>query len=184
VNFYDKYTYIIGRIQMAGNVYKTSQGKELDLGKLMLKNEEVRAVGNMNTNARGDVIDSNNKKVVDRNKQVSKNYRKQIGTQVKDMPVVNSKKAAQIIAEKYVNSTTEVTEVTGLDDDVTIVDVTPVVENITAEVDTPVVEDVTEVVAEAKGGLAEAIAKAREVKQETVKTPQEEARSVDGVKKI
>ena len=168
------------------NIYKTSQGKELDLGKLMLKNEEVRAVGNMNTNARGDVIDSNNDKVQDRNKQVSKNYRKQIGTTVKDMPVMNSKKAAQMVAEKYIGTPSDVTEVAGLDDDVAIVDVAPIetAEKQEAQNDVAPVQSIIEAVAETTGGLAGAIAKAREVKQEPVKTPQEEARSVDGVKKI
>lgn len=42
---------------MAGNIYKTANGKTLDMRGLALKNEQTRAVGNMKVNARGDVID-------------------------------------------------------------------------------------------------------------------------------
>ena len=45
---------------MAGNVYRTANGKLLDMRALVLKNETVRAVGNMNVNARGDLIDDKN----------------------------------------------------------------------------------------------------------------------------
>jgi hypothetical protein len=37
--------------------YKTAQGKILDMDKLRLLHEREIAVGNMNVNARGDVID-------------------------------------------------------------------------------------------------------------------------------
>lgn len=43
---------------MTNKLYRTAQGKQLDMGALILKNEHVRAVGNMSVNARGDVIDS------------------------------------------------------------------------------------------------------------------------------
>ena len=149
---------------MADSVHKTSQGKEIDLGKLMLKNEEVRAVGNMKVNARGDSINSDNKTVADRNKQVSKNYRKQIGNAVEDMPVMNSQKAAKIVAEKYVAPVA----IEGLDSNEITTNDTP--EQVEAPVEAPVVE-----AEPVKSGLAGAIAKAREVTQES---------NVDGVKKI
>lgn len=37
-------------------VYRTAQGKEIDLDKLRLKNETVLAVGNVKVNARGDEL--------------------------------------------------------------------------------------------------------------------------------
>ena len=49
---------------MAGNVYRTANGKQLDMRALALKNENVRAVGNMKVNARGDAVDDNNKVIV------------------------------------------------------------------------------------------------------------------------
>jgi hypothetical protein len=40
------------------------------------KNEKVRAVGNMNVNARGDILDSNNNIIADANKRVNAMYQK------------------------------------------------------------------------------------------------------------
>jgi len=170
---------------MSGNkIYKSAGGQEVDLQKLILKNENVRAVGNMNVNARGDVLNSNNTATATRSSQVNKNYRKQIGNVAQDVPVVNSKKAAQLIAEKYVQSHPEPeapAEVTvdemiaGLDDEVSI------------EVDEELVTLPDETVALEKapsGGLAAALAKAREIEQKPLPTPREEERSGSGVKKI
>jgi len=40
-----------------GKTYRTSSGKQVDFGALLLNNETVPALGNMNVNARGDQID-------------------------------------------------------------------------------------------------------------------------------
>ena len=62
-------------------VYRSSQGKSIDLGALLLQNETVRAVGNMGVNARGDRIDIKNK-VIDTKAKISQRaYNKQIGPQ-------------------------------------------------------------------------------------------------------
>ena len=39
---------------MTRKVYKSAMGQPIDLGALLLQNEQDRAVGNMNVNARGD----------------------------------------------------------------------------------------------------------------------------------
>lgn len=62
---------------MAGKIYKTALGKTVDMGKLMLQNEKVRAVGNMKVNARGDIIDDMNRVISSKNDQVNKQYNKQ-----------------------------------------------------------------------------------------------------------
>ncbi len=62
---------------MTRKVYKTAMGKTVDLGALILQNEQVRAVGNMNVNAAGDLIDSNNQIIDNRNRQVQRQYNKQ-----------------------------------------------------------------------------------------------------------
>lgn len=41
---------------MAKNIYRTAQGKIVDIDKLRLANESTIAVGNMKTNARGDQL--------------------------------------------------------------------------------------------------------------------------------
>ena len=63
---------------MTKNIYRTAQGKLVDMGKLFLQNEGARAVGNMNVNARGDVIDDNNQVIAKKNDQVNRQYNKQI----------------------------------------------------------------------------------------------------------
>jgi len=62
---------------MAGKIYKTALGKTVDMGKLSLQNEKVRAVGNMKVNARGDMIDDMNRVISSKNDQVNKQYNKQ-----------------------------------------------------------------------------------------------------------
>lgn len=56
---------------MTGKVYKSAQGKTVDLGAIMLQNEKVRAVGNMNVNARGDRIDEHGNPIVSRSEQIN-----------------------------------------------------------------------------------------------------------------
>ena len=74
---------------MTKKIYRTAQGKSVDLGKLMLQNENVRAVGNMNVNARGDLIDGYNRPIDRRTQQVQKQYDRQV-TNVRDEPVASS----------------------------------------------------------------------------------------------
>jgi hypothetical protein len=62
---------------MTRKVYKTAMGKTVDMGALILQNEQVRAVGNMGVNAAGDLVDSNNHVINQRNQQVQRQYNKQ-----------------------------------------------------------------------------------------------------------
>lgn len=62
---------------MTRKVYRTAQGKLVDLGALLLQNENTRAVGNMSVNARGDIVDSQNKPIDTKARQVSRQYNKQ-----------------------------------------------------------------------------------------------------------
>ena len=63
---------------MTKMVYKTAQGKLVDMGKLILQNEHVRAVGNMNVNARGDTLDDKNQVIAKKKDQIQRNYNRQI----------------------------------------------------------------------------------------------------------
>lgn len=76
---------------MAKKVYRTAQGKTVDMGAVRLRNEQVRAVGNMGVNARGDQIDRNNNPIESRNSTVNRAYAKQ-ATNVSDTPVVDGSK--------------------------------------------------------------------------------------------
>lgn len=140
---------------MTRKVYRTAQGKMVDLGSLQLRNENVRSVGNMKVNARGDLIDSNNRPINTRNQQVDRQYRRQTSN-VSNTPVQHGRTAA-------------------------------------AQVDIPVppedfqddfVKPADAAVPAASGGLAAAIARARQVRQEPLKTPREIAQHQEGVKKL
>ena len=62
---------------MTSKVYKSAQGKSVDMGRLQLQNEGVRAVGNMKVNARGDMIDDLNRVISTKAEQVNKQYKTQ-----------------------------------------------------------------------------------------------------------
>jgi hypothetical protein len=66
---------------MTNEIYRSANGKTLDMGALRLQNEKVRAVGNMRVNARGDVINDNNEVIRTRNEQVGKQYQQQTHSQ-------------------------------------------------------------------------------------------------------
>ena len=78
---------------MAKKVYRTAQGKTVDISSIQLQNEAVRAVGNMSVNARGDQIDRNNNPIESRNKKVNRAYTKQ--TNVYDGPVVDQSRVPE-----------------------------------------------------------------------------------------
>jgi len=63
---------------MTSRVYKSAQGKSVDMGRLALQNEKTRAVGNMKVNARGDVVNDSNKIIAKKNEQVNRQYNKQV----------------------------------------------------------------------------------------------------------
>ena len=167
---------------MSQKIYRSALGKKVDMGSLMLKNENVRAVGNMGVNAKGDVIDKKNDIVTNRNTQVNNQYRKQIQNQIVDVPPL-SHPIKEVQAQ---SSSVEVDEVIeGLDTD-SVIDETTTTEPVEV-----VKEETSNESTVAKspnkkktGGLASAIAKAREVEQKKLQTPREELRSKKGVKKI
>ena len=58
--------------------YRSALGKSVDMASLAQQNERVRAVGNMNVNARGDTIDSLGRVVVPVTKKVGDKYSKTV----------------------------------------------------------------------------------------------------------
>ncbi len=74
---------------MTRKQYRTAMGKVVDMGALMLQNENTRAVGNMNVNARGDKLNSSNQ-VIDRKTQQIKRQSKKKQTNVSKTQMVSS----------------------------------------------------------------------------------------------
>ena len=64
---------------MTKQVYKSANGKTVDMGSLALQNEMTRAVGNMKVNARGDQIDEHNRVISKKTDQVNQTYNQQTG---------------------------------------------------------------------------------------------------------
>jgi hypothetical protein len=126
----------------------------VDLGALQLRNENVRSVGNMKVNARGDLIDSNNRAIDSRNQQVDRQYRRQTSNVASNS--VQSKRSSAV-----------------------------------ADIPTPPEDFQDDFVKPAEDaapagatGLAAAIARARKVRQEPLKTSREVAQHQEGVKKL
>lgn len=70
--------------------HKTALGKSIDMDALRAKNERVRAVGNMNVNARGDVIDAHDRIINDATKRVNEQYMKSVARQTNIIPDIRS----------------------------------------------------------------------------------------------
>lgn len=154
---------------MTGKIYKSAMGKTVDLGALILENENVRAVGNMGVNARGDVVDSGNRVIDSKNRQVQRQYKKQ--ATVTEIPVstgtVAARKQKQQSTEETVPEEVVVDELLSIEP----LDQPAPVDEVTS---TPI----------PRGGLAAALAKSQAVKQELMKTPRQLAQEKAGVKKI
>lgn len=138
---------------MTRKIYKSAMGKTIDIGALMLQNENVRAVGNMNVNARGDVLDSTNQVIDQKNKQIQRQHQKH---RVKSAN--NPAPSAPAPATR-----TRREEVAMVDPQDTF-----------ADLDQHELETEPEIQQPASGGgLAAAIARSRAIKQELEKTPRQ-----------
>jgi hypothetical protein len=74
---------------MTQKIYRTAQGRVVDLGAMMVQNETVRAVGNMSVNARGDIIDSQDRVLATRSEQVNRNLNRQTNANPGPVPSSN-----------------------------------------------------------------------------------------------
>lgn len=147
----------------------------------MLNNENVRAVGNMNVNARGDSLDSTNRVIEPKNRQVQKQYSRQArGSTLSTDTVITSTKAAAE-KRKALEKSDRVKTLKKEQDAPVQAD-----DEIAPEVTQPAPVDVQTEESKSRptGGLAAAIAKSREIKQEQMKTARQRAQEQQGVKKI
>jgi hypothetical protein len=171
---------------MTQKIYRSAQGKLVDIGALILQNEHVRAVGNMSVNARGDLLDSQNRVIDQKNLQVQREYQRRSTNVSSDSPVHSSSLSAR-------------SQPVATPDPIPVIEAMPVVEDIITddpELEDPtpvrdiaplVIEEAPLIVAPAPvaprvdplagGGLAAAMAKAKEVKQELEKTPRQKAQA-------
>jgi len=142
---------------MSKKVYRTAQGKTVDLGALQLQNENTRAVGNMNVNARGDLIDGLNRPIKTRNQQVQKQYNRQV-TNVSESPVVAAAKTETKPAKESKPAKIKKP----------VIEATPDPQD---PQDQPQAHTPTPAAEPPSTGLAAAIARARQIKQDLIETP-------------
>jgi hypothetical protein len=76
-------------------LYKTMQGRLVDIEKMRAVNENVQAVGNMNVNARGDILGKGGK-VVKTKAEVMKQYYQTPKGKAQDVPNKKAQKPAQV----------------------------------------------------------------------------------------
>lgn len=153
-------------------------GVPIDMGALALQNEEVRAVGNMGVNARGDKLDSRNQIVETRSQTVQKQYQKTTVVNPSRMkPHSGSLEArrAKQLREAEINSTiVEKVDLSALD----ATDVTDTFDDLPEDNDVVVAQntntdEISDQASTLKGGLAGAIARSRELRQEKEKSLRE-----------
>ncbi len=151
---------------MTKKQYRSAMGKTVDMGALQLQNETVRAVGNMNVNARGDTLNSNNQIIDKKSQQVRRQYRRQsnVGNQEITTGNVALRKANQPVTEVFQDQFNDLPE----DNDVMAEDI---------------IAEIAPSTNEPRGGLAAAIARSRTVKQQLEKTPRQLAKE-SPIKKI
>ena len=70
----------------AKKLYRTMQGKMVDIEKLRAANESIRAVGNMNVNARGDMLNRSGS-IVQNKAEVMREYYEQPRGAASDVPL-------------------------------------------------------------------------------------------------
>jgi hypothetical protein len=191
---------------MTKQVYQTAQGQSVDLGAIVLKNEHVRAVGNMNVNARGDKIDGDNRVVDERSQQTQRQAERTTvkATNVAATQVHTSNSHAKRTREQALAQALIDQQAQPVDDPVVDIE-DPVVED-PAPVEADPVEatpepEVTATPVEppppppppktvtvddtsGQGGLASAIARSKVIEQEKLKTPKQIAKAKPGVTRI
>ena len=155
---------------MTSKVYKSAQGKSVDLGTIILQNEHVRAVGNMNVNARGDLLDNENRVIETKPRQIQRQNART--TNVTSTPVQTSVIRARKERKNPVES-----------DSANVPDSVPLPEPPPAVLAEPPAQNEVAAGKIPAGGLAAAIARSREVKQELEKTRRQQQQA-QGVRKI
>jgi hypothetical protein len=79
---------------MTKRIYKTMQGREIDMDSLLANNETMPAVGNVRMNARGDELGPGGKVIRTREEVVSEYY--------EDNPNAQPKQAKAPVVEKTI----------------------------------------------------------------------------------
>ncbi len=162
-------------------IYRTAQGRSLDIERLRLQNELVPAIGNMRVNARGDQLGPGGKVVKNREQMIDEHYQNNISTKPKknvaEADIIPTKGGKSKRVEKFepgnilpdpeIVAPEEKKEIPEVDDFVDP-EVNSPVQEPKVEISKPEPKPVASVAAgekSIKGGLARAVAKTREYEE-------------------
>ena len=76
--------------------YRSALGKSVDMGSITSRNENVRAVGNMKVNARGDTIDGQGNVLTTATKKVSDGYQRTVSNRAANVLKPRNSAAADV----------------------------------------------------------------------------------------
>ena len=180
--------------------YRTANGGKVDLGALILSNENTRSAGNMGVNARGDKLNSQNQVIETRNEQIQRAYDMTVRNQpVDELPPTSIKHAKKLEKERGTvekqrpeqaeprRIKQELPEATR--DPLPVMEkesLPSAVDDAAAVMSRPekVVQPAQTLKKVPQGGLAAAIAKAKEIKEEPEKTARQMQQEQKGVRRI
>jgi hypothetical protein len=91
-------------------IHKTAMGKAVDMSSLSSQHEKTRAVGNMNVNARGDIVDSHNRVIQDNTKRVKTTYNNSISDHLTPGSPAEASKPSPKKSELVVDEPVELTD--------------------------------------------------------------------------
>ena len=83
---------------MSKKIYRTAQGRVVDFSALQAQNEQVRAVGNMQVNARGDKLDADGNIISTRAQQVNRNLNRTTNAVVGPIPTSTQSQKDETLA--------------------------------------------------------------------------------------
>ena len=90
------------------SVYRTALGKQIDIDKVRLMNEETVAIGNMRVNARGDELDRNGQVKKTKDQVMAEAYNRKGYNMVRDEPVGEKIENKQAKPERSSNKVADV----------------------------------------------------------------------------
>jgi hypothetical protein len=140
-------------------LYRSARGKSVDIDKIKLANETTIAVGNMRTNARGDILGNGNNIAVGRNQVMDQIY--SVGTT--EIPAYSPNDPAIYANRQSIMAESKAQELAQL------------TQNLTVPVDAPT--DSTATQPAARGSLASSVAKPAAVNQQPIPNPKTQAKA-------
>jgi hypothetical protein len=140
-------------------LYRSARGKSVDIDKIKLANETTIAVGNMRTNARGDILGNGNNIAMGRNQVMDQVY--SVGSA--EIPAYSPNDPATYASRQAMMAESKAQELVQL------------TQNLTVPVQAPA--DTTPTQPAARGSLASSVAKPASVNQQPMPNPKAQAKA-------